>query len=346
MLLNPRKHHSHLCDMRFFPAIFLLLLFVFIVPGGAQEAVAPPPQLASVSGTVMDTEQAVIPGAQVTLNGPGANMPRTAVADESGAFNFAGLPPGGPFYVTISGNGLVPWTSPTLTLAPGQVFFLSGVQVHFSGAASSVTVYGSTEQIAAQQVSVEEKQRVLGVVPNFYVVYASNPAPMTTKLKYKLAFRASTDPVVFLGSALVSGMDQAGDTPDYEQGAKGFGQRLGANYSTGFADVMIGGAVLPSLLHQDPRYFYQGTGTTRSRLMHALSSPFICKGDNGHLQPNFSSVGGDLAAGGLSQLYYPETNRGAGLVFQSTLITAGGRMANGVIQEFVLRKLTPGARQQ
>ena len=93
MLLNPRKHHSHLCDMRFFPAIFLLL-FVFIVPGGAQEAVAPPPQLASVSGTVTDTEQAVIPGAQVTLNGPGANMPRTAVADESGAFNFAGLQPG------------------------------------------------------------------------------------------------------------------------------------------------------------------------------------------------------------------------------------------------------------
>ena len=345
MLLNLRSHSSHLWHMRF-ASYLLLLLFFVIVPGRAQQVAAPADQLASISGTVTDAEQAVIPGAQVTLDGPGVNMPRSAVADESGSFTFAGLQPGGPFYVTISGNGLVPWTSPTLTLAPGQVFFLSGVQVRFSGAASSVTVYGSTEQIAAQQVSVEEKQRVFGVVPNFYVVYAANPAPMTTKLKYKLALKASTDPVVFLGAALVSGMDQAGDTPDYEQGAKGYGQRLGANFSTGFADVLIGGAVLPSLLHQDPRYFYQGTGTTRSRLVHALSSPFICKGDNGHLQPNFSSVGGDLAAGGLAQLYYPETNRGAGLVFQSTLITAGGRMANGVIQEFVLRKLTRGARDQ
>ncbi|MGA8043210.1 MAG: carboxypeptidase-like regulatory domain-containing protein [Terracidiphilus sp.] len=321
------------------------ILLGFSNPITAQEVPAPEPQTASISGTATDADLAVVPGVQVTLNGPGANLPRSVVADENGAFSFTGLQPGGPFYVTIQGDGLVPWTSPTLTLAPGQVLFLSGVQVRFSGAATSVTVFGSPDQIAAQQVSVEEKQRVLGIVPNFYVVYDQNAVPLTTKLKYHLAFRAATDPVVFLGSALVAGMDQAGDTPDYEQGAKGYGQRLGANYATGFADVMIGGAVLPSLLHQDPRYFYQGTGTTRSRLFHALSSPFICKGDNGRLQPNFSSVGGDLAAGGIAQLYYPESNRGAALVFQSTLITAAGRMANGVIQEFVLRKLTPSARQ-
>ena len=39
---------------------------------------------------------------------------------------------------------------------------------------------------------------------------------------------------------------------------------------------MIGGAILPSLLHQDPRYFYQGSGTKKSRALHALrtySSP-------------------------------------------------------------------------
>lgn len=322
----------------------ILLTFVHLT--AAQEVIAPTPQLASISGTVTDTDLAVIPGAQVTLNGPGANMPRSVVADENGAFRFNDLAPGGPFYVTINGNGLVPWTSPTLALTPGQMLFLTGVKVRFSGAASSVTVLGSSEEIAAQQVSVEEKQRVLGVVPNFYVVYDPNPAPLTTKLKFRLALRASTDPVVFLGSALVSGMDQAGDTPDFDQGARGYGQRVGANYTTAFADVMIGGAILPSLLRQDPRYFYQGTGSTRSRLFHALSSPFICKGDNGHLQPNFSSVGGDLAAGAISQLYYPDTNRGAGLVFQSTFITAAGRMANGVIQEFLLRKLTPGARQQ
>lgn len=324
---------------------FVAILLIILHPLGAQEPAAPAPQTASIAGTVTDADQAVIPGAQITLNGPGINMPRVETADQTGAFTFPSLEPGGPYYVTINGNGLIPWTSPTLTLTPGQILFLSGVKVQYAGATTSVTVFGSTEQIAAQQVSVEEKQRVLGLVPNFYVVYDRNPAPLTTRLKYRLAFRAATDPVVFLGAALVSGMDQAGDTPDYEQGASGYGQRLGANYTTGFADVMIGGAVLPSLLHQDPRYFYQGTGSMRSRLFHALSSPFIARGDNGHLQPNFSSVGGDLAAGALSQLYYPDTNRGVGLVFQSTFITAAGRMANGVIQEFVLRKLTPGARQ-
>ena len=82
--------------------------------------------------------------------------------------------------------------------------------------------------------------------------------------------------------------------------------------------------MLPSLLHQDPRYFYQGTGTKKSRILHAISNPFICKGDNGRWQPNYSSVGGDLASGAISNLYYPASNRGVGLVFGNALITTGG----------------------
>jgi hypothetical protein len=73
----------------------------------------------------------------------------------------------------------------------------------------------------------------------------------------------------------------------------------GKKTAHGFSDIMIGGAILPSLLHQDPRYFYQGTGTTRSRLLHAMSNPFASKGDNGRLQPNYSTIGGDLAASAL-----------------------------------------------
>jgi hypothetical protein len=60
---------------------------------------------------------------------------------------------------------------------------------------------------------------------------------------------------------------------------------------------MIGGAILPSVLHQGPRYFYQGTGTKKSRALHALSTPFICKGDNGRWRPNYSGLGGYLASG-------------------------------------------------
>jgi len=77
---------------------------------------------------------------------------------------------------------------------------------------------------------------------------------------------------------------------------------------------MIGSAVLPSLLHQDPRYFYQGTGTTTSRMVHAVSSVVITKGDDGRLQPNYSIIGGDLASAALSNVYYAASNRGAGQV--------------------------------
>jgi hypothetical protein len=108
---------------------------------------------------------------------------------------------------------------------------------------------------------------------------------------------------------------------------------------------MIGGALLPSLFHQDPRYYYQGTGSTRSRLVHAVSAPFVAMGDNGHWQPNYSSIGGDLAAGAIANAYEPATNRGAGLVFENALIVTGGRMANAVAQEFVLRRLTPHGRK-
>jgi len=83
---------------------------------------------------------------------------------------------------------------------------------------------------------------------------------------------------------------------------------------------MIGGAILPSLLHQDPRYFYQGTGTTKSRVLHAVSFPFICRGDNGRLQPNYSTIGGDLGSAAIANAYYPASNRGLGLFFGNFLI--------------------------
>jgi hypothetical protein len=110
-------------------------------------------------------------------------------------------------------------------------------------------------------------------------------------------------------------------------------------------DIMIGGA-LPSILHQDTRYFYQGTGTKKSRTLHALSWPFVCKGDNGHLQPSYSGLGGYLALGAISNAYYPASNRGPGLVFSTTFIDIATDMANGMIQEFILRKLTPTAKNR
>lgn len=71
---------------------------------------------------------------------------------------------------------------------------------------------------------------------------------------------------------IAPGAEQAGDHANYPQGWKGFGERYGAAYANGLTDIAIGGVVLPSILHQDPRYFYQGTGTTKSRILHAISA--------------------------------------------------------------------------
>jgi hypothetical protein len=143
-----------------------------------------------------------------------------------------------------------------------------------------------------------------------------------------------------MGVGFIAGIRQAANSLDFLQGAKGYGQRFGITAANGFTDIMIGGAILPSLLHQDPRYFYQGTGTTRSRLLHALSHPFVCQGDNGHLQPNYSSLGGDLASAAISNAYYPQSQRGAGLVLGNFALGTAERMISSLAQEFLFRKLT------
>ena len=148
-----------------------------------------------------------------------------------------------------------------------------------------------------------------------------------------------------IGAAALAGMNQAGDTPNYRQGAIGYGQRFGAVYADGVTDIMFGGAILPSLLHQDPRYFYQGTGTVKSRMLHAMSAPFICRGDNGKSEPNFSSLGGDLISSALSNTYYPDSNRGANLVFGGFLLNTGERTVSALVQEFVLKRFTPSAKK-
>ena len=304
------------------------------------------PFAAHISGTVTDVNGDVVPGSAIVLEGAETPDGQTAVAGDNGAFQFDGLKPGTPYHITVAAKGFENWTSPTLILNPGQYFLLQNIMLKLPASVASVTVYASPVQIAAEQVIVEEHQRVLGIFPNFYVTYDPNPVPLTTKLKFRLAYKADTDVVTFVGVAFMASVYQAGDIPNYGQGWDAYGKRVAAGYADSTTDIFIGGAILPWLLHQDPRYFYQGTGTKKSRARHAVFSPFVCRGDNGKLQPNYSSIGGDLASGAISNFYYPESNRGPGLVFQGFAVTTGVRMVNGLIQEFLLRKLTPSARQK
>lgn len=297
-----------------------------------------------IAGTVINSNGEVVRGATIVLDSPRVEDRQSTIATDRGTFQFSNLKPGVPYRLTIEKKELAAWRSEPIILAPGQFFYVTGIELRVPTLVTSVTVYESTEQIAAQQVTLELKQRVLGFIPNFYVTYEDQPVPLTTKLKFKLALKADTDPMTFVGVAFMSGIYQAGDVPDYGQGAEGFGKRMGAGYADTTSDIFLGGAIYPWLFRQDPRYFYQGTGTVKSRLLHALSSPYICKGDNGKTQPNYSSLAGDLSSGAISNLYYPESNRGTSLLIEGFAITTGVRTVNAVIQEFLIRKLTPAAR--
>jgi hypothetical protein len=299
-----------------------------------------------VSGTVTDAYGDVVAGATVLLEGPNVVDRQSRTADDNGFFEFKSLPSGIAYRVAVNANGFEAWVSEPVMLASGQYFDVTGIKLKLQNEVSSVTVVASPEQIATEQVAIAEQQRVFGFIPNFYVVYDSKDAvPLTTKLKFQMALKVSIDPVSILGAGTLAAFNQAANRPDYQQGWKGYGQRFGAAYADGLTDIMFGGAILPSLLHQDPRYFYQGTGTIKSRTLHALANPFICKGDNGKNQINFSSMGGDLISSSISNAYYPESNRGASLVFTSFLIDTGEREVSSLVQEFLLRKLTPSANR-
>ena len=342
---HARSHSHQRRQLRLLFALFAICIAATRMVYGQQPS-APEPRTGTLVGTVTDLGGDILAGATVVLKGPDPGDSRTVTSNDNGFFSFSNIKPGVPYHINVSAKGFTNWSSPEVTLTPGQYLELPPGKLQLAVVVTSVTAAATPEQIATQQVEIAEKQRVLGFIPNFYVVYDEHPVPLTPKLKFRLAARTMTDPITILGSAFVAAINQAANYPHFGQGWDAYGQRFGASYANGVTDIMIGGAVLPSLLHQDPRYFYKGIGTNKSRTFYALASPFRTKGDNGRWQPNYSGLGGYLASGAIANTYYPESNRGPGLLFRIFGIDVAADMANGLIQEFLLRKLTPSAKNQ
>ena len=327
----------------YFFAVTIVVLALTLAPRTqAQGVQSPETPSGQITGTLADVKGDAIVGVPVILTrSPESTDQRTALTNENGFFRFDALTPGVPYNVAINVDGFAEWTSPSISLDPGQVKSLGGISLRIATQNTTMEVKYDPIEEASAQFKVEQTQRIFGIIPNFYTSFeGENAAPLTTKMKFDLAFKISYDPVTFAGVGFVAGLRQAFDTPNYRQGAKGYGERFGVTAADGFTDIMIGGAILPSLLHQDPRYFYQGTGTTGSRLRHAILSAFIAKGDNGKWQPNYSSVGGDLASGALSNLYFPKSNRGGGLVLSLFALGTAERIGSNVVQELLLGKFT------
>jgi hypothetical protein len=298
----------------------------------------------SIRGSVVDPSGSAVAGARVRLALEGQVLEPETVTGESGEFLFADVAPG-KFKLAITAEGFAERVASGV-LQPGDVYVMPQMALMIARATAEMRVTPTQVDVAEDQIKVEEKQRLLGVVPNFYVSYAQHAAPLTSKQKFELAWKATIDPVTFGVNGVIAGVQQAQDDFNgYGQGAAGYGRRYGASYANFLTGTYIGGAILPSLLKQDPRYFYKGTGSARSRVMYALANAVICKGDDGTWQANYSGIIGSLASGAISNLYYPAKDReGLSLTFENALINIGATAATNILQEFVFRKLTPGSR--
>ena len=301
--------------------------------------VAPQPAQATLVGTVADGDGGLLPGARVEVLSGGVTT--VAFADEDGVFHAYGVVAGA-YRIRITANGFYELKQSGNVL-PGEEKTLEAIALRALGQNATVTVTASEKEVATEQVKLELQQRVLGVIPNFYVVYDANPAPLSKKQKFQLAWRSTLDPVNIVGTGLFAGIEQANNSHSgYGQGASGYAKRYGAAFGDGATATFIGGAILPIVFRQDPRYHFQGTGSVMSRAEHAIASVVICRSDTNKPMFNYSNVLGNFAAAGISNLYYPASNRnGAGLTIGNVSLGFAFGAFGAVMQEFVVPKLTP-----
>jgi hypothetical protein len=307
-------------------------------PGGEPQSVRQPQ--GSISGTVVDQSGAVAVGANVRLTLKDQAQKQDVLSGDNGQFSFDNLAPG-PFQLTVSAPGFETKLVSGI-VNPGQAFFVPAIVLTVAATTTDVKVVLSEAEIAQQEVKEQEKQRVLGIFPNFYTTYVPDPAPLAPKQKFSLAWKSVTDPISVVGVGFLAGIYQASDElGGYGQGAAGYGRRFGALYGDVFFGTFIDSAILPSLLKQDPRYFYKGTGTTKERFFYAIRNAVVCKGDNKQWQLNYSTIIGSFATAGLSYTYYPASDRSASLLVETALIRIAEGSVAGIFQEFVIPHLTP-----
>jgi hypothetical protein len=295
----------------------------------------------TVIGTVEDVNGNTVEGATVTLTTAVSEETHTATANANGFFQISVGP--GLYVATVSSPGLDTWTSGGVAVAAGEFREIPAIVLKVKPTFAVVRVAPSQEEIAEEQIHLQEHQRIIGILPNFYVSYVPNPAPLTTRQKFALAWKNSTDLGTFTADAITAGVEQAQNSyPAYHQGVVGYGKRFGAAYGDDVGSTFIGAAILPTLFRQDPRYFYRGTGSLWSRSLYSISTIAICKGDNGRWQPNYSFVLGNLASGALSNVYYPAGNRGWATTLKGGGISSLMGISGRLMQEFLMKRVSRG----
>jgi hypothetical protein len=316
----------------------LVLLCGTRVAHAQQPAVATLPATGTLHGEVQDADGEDIPAAKVTLQGLG--LPdRVLVSDEDGEFTFVEVPPGA-YVLQVVAKGFSPATVSGL-LAAAEKQEVPPVRLKVAEEDIAVDAI-SQKEMAEQQIHQEEQQRLFGVLPNYFVAYDRNAVPLTAGQKFELSWKTSIDLSNFAVSAGIAGVFQArNEFPTWGQGAAGYAKRFSSTYGNFFFGTMLGGWAMPALLHQDPRYFYKGSGTTWQRIRYALEMSVVARGDNGRWQPAYASILGELEAGALANAYYPALERdSATLTFENTGLGIVGNAVGNIVQEFLLKHVT------
>lgn len=211
------------------------------------------------------------------------------------------------------------------------VVLLCPTFVHAQDAANDSSVLPDTVDKKQEEID----RRAFGVLPNYRTADGSLPfSPIGAKYKMTIAVKDSFDgPLYITGAVFATIYHLENQNPSFGQGIKGYSHR----YITAFGDQAIGNmmteGVMPSLLHQDPRYFRRGSGSTKSRLGYALTRIFVCKNDKGSWTLNSSELLGNAVGAAISNAYYPDT-RTAHDNAEKFLIQLGTDALSQVLKEF------------
>jgi hypothetical protein len=194
----------------------------------------------------------------------------------------------------------------------------------------------SQREKGQEEVQEQEHQRVEGVVPTFNVTYHHDAVPLTAGQKMNLSLHSALDPFAFASAFLEAGYHEAdNDLTGFPWGPKGFFERTGVAYLDTFDGDILSTGVFPIIFRQDPRYFRLGYGPVKHRVFYSLATNFIAKNDyNGKWGPNYGNLLGNLAAGGISNLYYPSGNSGLGLTISNFAIQIAEGAGGSIFNEF------------
>jgi hypothetical protein len=189
----------------------------------------------------------------------------------------------------------------------------------------------------SDQDDEELPKRMFGMIPDFENTNdtAANRHPLTVQQKYALSLHQAFDISTHIGNAFQAALEQAGNgQPHYGQGWGAYGQRFAANEGDQISASLLIYGVLPSLLHDDPRYFRQGKGSAVSRIWYAINRTVITRRDKGTSGFNTPEMAGQLMSSGISTIYYPPRDRSVGRVFSNWVVNLGGNSGYNVLSEY------------